>query len=368
MKKIIFFTPSLEKGGSEVVLFNFLLQCASLYEIKVITFHRGSLINLLPKEIEIIILKSSNSFFSKVRNIVTRKLTNQSYIHRRILKTESKFNSDFWFINTIALPDIILLAEEYKKRTFIYIHELVQMIESMNCKEFQSTIHYPERIFCCSQIASQTVKIMGRNNNLHVVYPGVDLKKLQQAEKLEFKHIPDNSFIWGMTGRFDFNKNPIFFIEIAKSIIEKGYNCHFIWFGNQNNSPLYGYCNALVDLYGIGANITFAGDLGSDYISYFKQINGLVLTSQFESFSLITLEALSLKKPVVTYNCGGVIEILGPNYPLVQHYNVNAYCELMQVVMNQHETVKEMIAIGLERSTHFDLSIQVKVLNGLIHG
>jgi L-malate glycosyltransferase len=366
-KKILFFTPYLERSGSEMVLFNYISKYAKEYDISIITFYQGVLISSLPKSVSVNVITPPSNLLAKLFDFILRKITKQTYRQRLIIRIEKKFKSDVWFINTIALPEVITLAIKENKRCYLYIHELVQMIESMNQEEFSNTIFYPEKILCCSKIAAQTPIIMGRLNNIKIAYPGIDTNKIIQKQTLRFKHIPKDCFVWGMTGRLDFNKNPIFFIELAKILIKEQPLTHFIWFGNQNNTPLYNYCMALVKNNNLENYISWCGNLGDEYINYFKQIDGLVLTSEFESFSLITLEAITLGKPVVTYNCGGVKEILGDNYPIVSSHEVILYCNLMQEVMTNNITKDSMIKEGMKRSGMFELSTQLTKLNEYIN-
>jgi glycosyltransferase involved in cell wall biosynthesis len=170
-----------------------------------------------------------------------------------------------------------------------------------------------------------------------------------------------------MAGRLDFNKNPLLFIEIANEIIKIKPENHFIWFGNQNDTPLYLYCIALQKAYHLENKITWAGDLGIDFLSHFRQIDGLVLTSGFESFSMITLEAIALGKPVVTHHCGGVVEILEAGYPVLADNKLSSYVEMMLNIMNDADLCQKMVLEGEKRATHFNSETQAKIISNLIN-
>ncbi|MBK6835113.1 MAG: glycosyltransferase [Bacteroidetes bacterium] len=63
--------------------------------------------------------------------------------------------------------------------------------------------------------------------------------------------------------------------------------------------------------------VLWVNEVGDKYYDYLNCANGFVLTSQFESFSLVTLEALYLGLPVVANDCIGVKEILQEKYGFV---------------------------------------------------
>lgn len=366
-KSILFITPYLERSGSEIVLYNLILKIYQDFNITIICFHPGTLINDFPKEIKINIIKTPSSLVHKAIDLIRRKLTNKNCIHRQVMRIERKIQSDLWFINTISMPQLLTIAELEKKKTYIYIHELVQMVEAMNQDEFNRLVYFPEKIFCCSNVAAQTIYTMGRNHCIHTIHPGIDIVKLNEIQGKRFKNIESDTFVWGMSGRLNFNKNPVFFIELANLIVSKYPSVHFIWFGNQIDSPLFDYCLQLQKKYKLENKITWAGLTAGDYFAFFKSINGLVLTSLYESFSMITLEAISQGIPVVTHNSGGVIEILGADYPIAKSHSVGEYCNLMLRLMNDFKFAKNITEIGMDRSKHFDLNEKASLFKELLN-
>ncbi|MEB3311042.1 MAG: glycosyltransferase, partial [Snowella sp.] len=173
--------------------------------------------------------------------------------------------------------------------------------------------------------------------------------------------ISPQSFVWCMSGSLDQNKNPLKFIEIAHEILEKGYDCHFLWLGNNPNSALDSFCKNYSQQLGLQNKITWLGLLkNDDYYQHLNIANGFVLTSSRESFSIVSLEALYLQKPVVSFDCGGINEILAAPQigKIIKSWNTDQIIETMQKIMeNQFEFDKNL---AKETARKFSIENQMK--------
>jgi glycosyltransferase involved in cell wall biosynthesis len=112
-----------------------------------------------------------------------------------------------------------------------------------------------------------------------------------------------------MAGTLDPNKNPLRFIEIARQMLKADLNVHFIWIGGGETG--YGlYVKQKAREAGLAAKVSFLGEKTEDYYDWLNAANGLVVTSFKESFSIVSVEAAHLGKPIVSFDCGGVKEIV----------------------------------------------------------
>ncbi|HXC03333.1 MAG TPA: glycosyltransferase, partial [Bacteroidia bacterium] len=87
-------------------------------------------------------------------------------------------------------------------------------------------------------------------------------------------------------------------------------NARFAWLGGTEDKAFETSCREACTRLNLDKYVTWLGQVGDAYSSFFKCADGFVLTSTRESFSLATLEALLLGLPVVANDCGGVSEIL----------------------------------------------------------
>jgi glycosyltransferase involved in cell wall biosynthesis len=121
-------------------------------------------------------------------------------------------------------------------------------------------------------------------------------------------------------------KEPQLFIDIARLMPQYG----FIWIGNQSDMSHY---NAPANCHFLG-NITGAG-------GYCSKADMLVLPSLYEGLPMVILEAMSLSRPVVASNVGGISEIV--------HNGVNGY-----TVSNSAEEFAQKIEYILEDEARYN--------------
>ncbi len=131
--------------------------------------------------------------------------------------------------------------------------------------------------------------------------------------------------------------------------------------GNNPDSALDIFCKKYSEKLGLHNKITWLGLLkNDDYYQYLNVANGFVLTSSRESFSIVSLEALYLQKPVVAFDCGGINEILtSPQIgKIVKSWNIDEIVDVMKQIMdNQFEFNK---TLAKETAKKFSVESQMK--------
>jgi glycosyltransferase involved in cell wall biosynthesis len=170
-----------------------------------------------------------------------------------------------------------------------------------------------------------------------------------------------------MVGSIDENKNPKLFIDIAVEL--KKANCDFklLWIGSSSSGPIgeMEYVNYAIEK-GVSDTIIWKTNVNDDYLNYFNCADGFVLTSNLESFSLVTLEALLLGLPVVANNCVGVNEILNGEYgKVIDNCDALKMSEEMRSIMDQTKTRDSQSARSI--AIKFDIKIWQKVWLDLLN-
>jgi glycosyltransferase involved in cell wall biosynthesis len=202
-------------------------------------------------------------------------------------------------------------------------------------------IELPAFMIACSQTAEKLLKTLGRTENMEVCYPAVSFSNIKKngsrAKDIRTSlHIPDDAFVWMMSGYFDYNKNPIRFIEIASELRKFRENVHFVWLGGKLDSGMGVYAKAKAAEMGMTKSISWLGPLAEEYYDYFDAADGFVLTSEKESFSIASVEAVYLQKPVVAFNCGGISEVIDRDSGVIVHsWNVTDIVKAMVDVMEK---------------------------------
>lgn len=132
------------------------------------------------------------------------------------------------------------------------------------------------------------------NKNVSTVYNGLITPNIDNIDDIEiFKRY---SKIVLSIARINPQKNPGLFIEVARLLPEYG----FIWIGNQKEVTEFGELPPNCHFVG---NIVNAG-------AYCSKCDIFMLASNYEGLPMVIIEAMSLGKPVVASNVGGVSEIV----------------------------------------------------------
>lgn len=130
------------------------------------------------------------------------------------------------------------------------------------------------------------------------------------AARKEFG-IPMGKTVVGVIGRLDRQKGQDVLLKAAPSLLQKYPNLHFLLAGEETRGE-EGFKAELinvVDSLRLSSAVQFL-PFTKDVPNLLAGIDILCLTSLSETYGLITLEAMAMKKPVVATNAGGVPEIV----------------------------------------------------------
>jgi glycosyltransferase involved in cell wall biosynthesis len=316
--KILFFTPSLARTGSEISLYNLICN-ANRQEIKmaVAVGTEGELSAHLPDDVQLL---NYNGFKapSPSPRLSTRLLkkfskTTKEYVWLEELARD--YEGYIWYVNTICQPQILRQARKFGVPCVLHSHELESMLMGLAENDIADIVEYPKLIIACSKAAEGVLRQLGRKENLEVLYPPIDLKRIvsspQKSEKVREKlNIDKDTFVWVMSGVLDPNKNALLFIELVQEMTSRGHKVHFVWIGSGMGRGYKPFVEGTARYLNVADRISWVGPRSEDYYDYLQAADGFVLTSFRESFSMVTVEAAYLGKPVVAFDCGGVKEII----------------------------------------------------------
>lgn len=335
-KHILFITPSLANTGSEILLFHYITFLSNRYSISVICYKHGSLISLLPQSVKVHVLNLNEptNIFQQISRRFKFKVSFPFLLNR--------YKNYTWYINTIVLPFPVKYAIKHNIDFMLHVHELKHMYDLLSKEQLENALNNPILLIANSQITKEHLKNAGSKKDINVITPFIDLPFLKNIKAKENQEIADK-FCWVMAGSIDENKNPKLFIEIAKFSASKDLPYKFVWFYNSISDALL-FSKVKQELTYL-TNIEFVHtDNYNDYITHFSRGDGLLLTSTYESFSMVTLEALALNMAIVVNDCGGVREIIDENTASVVRNNshLDFYINVMQKEVNRLEETKDL--------------------------
>jgi glycosyltransferase involved in cell wall biosynthesis len=361
---ITFLTPTMQRTGSEIVLFNLISSISENYIVKLISVYKGELLFMLNKRhlIYYVHKERPKSILSKI------KFKIKEYLFFKILRA-NRFST--WYINTIVLWDYLEFAEKNKVKVVLHVHELEQIFALLNSEQLNRVINYPDVIIANSNYTKQLVQQYGRTKPIELCYPAIDTKKVSANSGIKKVYrqkldIADDRFVWAMCGTLDDNKNPELFIDIAFELLKLKPNTVFLWIGGTADKVYASQYQAMASQKGISDKIIWMDSVGEEYQSYFNCADGFILTSKKESFSIVTIEALLLGLPVVTHDCGGVKEILKEDIGTIVKEKNNVFQFTMAMVSYMNDLTLHNKIKGIERAQEFDIEIWSKKWNSIL--
>ena len=318
-KKILFIVPSMRGGGSERVISIILknLNRDNFDIILVLLKKEGKYLEDLPADIEIIdleITKARYSIVKIIKIILSKKpdivFSTLGYLNILISIIRPFFSKNIKFIaRESSIASIQNKQEKYPKLfdfLFKYFYKNFDLIIS------QSNYMKNDLV--------QNYKI--DKDKIKVINNPIDLEIIERLSEEKLDEKVDLLAV----GRLDENKN---FKDIIQILPELSYNLTILGEGKEKKNLL----NLAKNL-GVENKVKFLGFQSNPY-KYMKNAKVLILTSKYEGFPNVLLEANACGTPVIAYKCpGGTEEIIkdGLNGFLVKCGNINELKKKIQIV------------------------------------
>lgn len=346
-KKIVFITQSLERNGSEILLFNFINYIAGTYNVSVICYKRGSLISQLDPTVKVHILglKQAKSLIQKI----SRRLRLQIYAplvfwqHRRYM----------WYINTVILPLPVKYAAAHGIKFLLHVHELNKMYAFLSASQLRVALESPAVLIANSQITRAHLLAAGAKAPIPVIYPFIDIKLVLSYRNKEKK--PTVEKTWVMSGSIDENKNPELLIKIASESQKNNLKYKYKWLYNSvSDDRLLATVQREVNSQNLPVKFIKSTNF-DDYMRHFSSADGFILTSTSESFSIATLEALTLTLPLVINDCEGVKTIVDESVASIIELD-SSVAKYLTAMKSELERGSAIASEKLEKASAFDAS------------
>ncbi len=299
MKKVVFFSKNLNIGGMEKALVNLLNALSEYYEVTLVLEEKtGILLKSLNKNIQVL-----EYLLSKNKIVILRKLINMG----KRMAWNLKYHHKFDFACNYATYSYIgsRLAQASSKNSALYVHSNYYGYFKENKKDYQNFFDnhhinkFKHLIFVSKESEYAFIKIYPEYQDKCVVINNiVDHANIlkESLEKINFK-VKRNAKNFLFLGRLDnSSKNfPLLLNSFNKAIQkDKSIKLYIIGSGpDKKNIVKYIKEKALED------NIFLLGEKKNPY-PYLKKSDALIMTSFYEGFPVVFLEALVLNKSIMT--------------------------------------------------------------------
>lgn len=365
-KRFLFFNDSMTLGGTEVLLVD-LLNHLSTKDCNVtlllpVPSLQNILINKLSPNIEIRYLYDEDishtsrkieenlmiffpKFFSKLKGIRTADYDEvicfKECFYARIFSV-MKIPKILWIHN-------ILYRRNYEIRSFK--ERMAVCLNQLQLKVSQKSYNSYDKVVCVSDVCKQVyLDILHKGNSprqdIRVIYNAIDLAKVIDNSKEPIEDLPQSEMKFILVTRISPEKRTDRLVNAAARLCNEGYNFHVYIIGEGLE-----FSEAKqIHLKGLEKVITFLGRKENPY-PYILQSNWLLCVSERESFSLALLEAMVLKTPVITTNCGGPSDIVaGGKYGILVDNSTEGVYEGMKKVLDNP-------SLSVEYSAHLDEAV-----------
>lgn len=357
--RILFFMPNGSRTGSTQALCNLIGYAAGKgWEMAVACRTGGELLEQLPSSVPVFVQEKWGAARRTYARLAGRARGDSDWF---VTMVNAEFKPDVWYVNTIVMPEVIKQAKGQGMPCILHSHEMEHMLSYLSEDDALSLATYPELIIACSEPNGGIFRTLGRKERIEVCYETINPASIEwdDGNSRELRRslgIGDNTFVWAMSGTLDPNKNPLRFIEIADQMLENNLDVHFVWLGG-GDSGYSVYVREKARELDLHQKVTFLGTRAADYYDWLNAADGLVLTSARDSFPLVCLEAAHIGKPIVSFNSGGVKEMVREGMGVVVDSWDNAnLVGAMAAVMNGD--ISFDARISKERVQEFFVNVQ----------
>ncbi|MEM2772331.1 MAG: glycosyltransferase [Candidatus Pacearchaeota archaeon] len=371
-KKIIFVIPNLGKGGAERVFANILRKLSrNKFEI-VSIFYDNNHIYEIPDDIKIynLDLSGTPNFFKKIyRNIVRIMKISQ------IIKNE-KPDVVFSFINRVNLSTIISKILSRSKTKVIISERNTPSLQQRGflgfiTKLFMRIIYNKADciIAVSNGVKNDLIKNFGiKENKISVIYNPIDIDEIQKLSKEEITEcewFKEDIPIIINVGSLTEKKGHKYLLHAFKIVREK-VNCRLVILGE---GPKEKELKELAKNLGISNDVKFLGFQKNPF-KFIAKSNIFVLSSLFEGFPNVLIEAMVCGVPVISTNCpSGPDEIInnGTTGFLVGVYDEQKMADRILEVITNKSLIGKLTKNAFESIKKFDVSKIIEQYINLIY-
>lgn len=326
IKKIMFLIAHLSEGGAEKVLSeiscNFpddIEQVIVLFEKKITFSCKGKLVSLESPT-------DSLSFFSRAYRFIQRIFRLREVMREEKPDCVISFGEEPNFINSMVSENPVVT---------------VHIMQSINPKKLSSflaikflisVLYNRVRVVAVSKgVKDDLIKKFGvKEERIRVIYNPVSIKQISilSGEKIDEDFREDNIPVIIASGRLTEQKGQWHLIR-AFSEVRKKTECRLVIMGN---GELKEYLQELTRELDLENDVVFLGWQKNPY-KYLANADVFVLSSLWEGFGIVLVEAMACKIPVISTDCmSGPREILAPKSNMNNKINDIEYAEFGMLV------------------------------------
>jgi glycosyltransferase involved in cell wall biosynthesis len=311
MKRVLYITDYVDIGGGESSLLNIMnyFKTNNILEPILLIPKKGEIVDFCERySLQYIIYPFDKFPRSWVKFI---PLINP-LASLEIVKMVRKYKIDLIHVNSVgpSLVNSLLPAKLTKTKLIWTCHGWWEKPYGLRAKFLNIFV---DKVFSVSNYVKSFITFP--KEKVRTTYLGIDLNRFNKISSIKNKESYNESKVVGMIGRYQPVKGQHLFVEAAESILEMDEfrNTIFVLIGDVNFSEEYNeYKAAVIEKISkskFEENFILKG-FEKDIEVFYDEFDVLVVPSEFESFSMVTLEGLAKGLMVIATDKGGPGEII----------------------------------------------------------
>jgi glycosyltransferase involved in cell wall biosynthesis len=202
-------------------------------------------------------------------------------------------------------------------------------------------------------------------NKIRVIYNGIDLDEYRVSKSQVLYRRADGEIILGNAGRLTEEKGHIYLLELARILKSRKIRFKLLIAGS---GKLKHKLEKMAKSYKVDKEVKFLGFV-KDIRSFNHSIDIFLLTSLWEGFGYVMVEAMAEEKPVIAFDIRSSAEIIadGQTGFIVEKGNIEELAEKVSYLHNNEDLRKEFGKKGRERvEKYFTISRALKKIEDIL--
>jgi len=366
MKKVLFFINTLGCGGAEHVLVD-IVNCLDkdIFDITIQTIFDDNVFDdRIDKNVKYKTFCKYNdkSFLGKMVRILIMKfiiifppkLLYKLFVHK-------KYDIEIAFLEGVPTK-IISGSNNLNSKKIAWVHtDIHKNRDSQFCykseEDEKKSYRKFDEIFCVSYQSTEAFKKFLNLNNIYTINNIVDSISIKQLSKQDTDKMDENYINIISVGRLEKVKGFDRLIEAYSNIFSKlsfKTRLYIVGDGSEKEN-----LNQLIIDKGMSDSIELLGFQKNPY-KFMKRSNLYVCSSHVEGYSLVIKEALVLKKPILSTDCGIDKDLLMENdYGIVVDNSVNGLENGLLYLINDPKKLQDMTENIIN---NFNINEDIKII------
>ena len=347
MKKIVFGITDLEIGGAEKVLVDIVNRLKDEYEITIFTIYgKGTLETSVNPNINIISI--TNKSFSCIHPF-KKKLYSLLFSFDFLLKfayekhIKDKFDTEVAFLEGPITSLFAVKNKDVRKIAWVHTNLSKHVTNPIRKAQYQKDYQSYEQVIFCSSDALNGFEKTYKVNNTRVVYNYLDTiniikKSVEPITEVFDEYTPNFVSVCRLVKPKALDR----LIRVSKRLKDKNlhHRIYIVGEGEERNN-----LEELIKLNNLQDTFILLGQRDNPY-PYMKAANYFLLTSEYEGYGMVLVEAMMLNKDIMITNTGATEAVNGYGHSLVVENNEDAIYEGMKALITKKHHFSDKIELS----------------------